>query len=432
MKAKKIIIPGIAVILIIALFLIARPVKAFKFYKDSHSGEYNSVMVSRYPLANFDFSSYEKYCMNTVCEAEASFPLLQSEFIFLALYRNPNISTVYVGIDYSSVDKIGLIEKLIDKRADINWEVNIAPLFIDDVQKLNNTDKLSSIKDFLLKYEAYPNIRVSAPALSNGIIFNPRSFDENGLVASQTIDYLVSDYYITAQNFEEKSSAFIEFADSYDKSDFPDMSDTTVILLGDSILKFSNGNDSIASLLGYFSNINVYDYSKGGASAAYHEGNDVPDANYQFEQLSALEDDIAFGKIQFSSIDKVFVCMDFGLNDFFNSHAINDGTLYSYECAFDSGIKAVSNLLPGCKIVILGATYTPQGDFENKVGNTLYAYLEASKRVADANNCLYLDNYNGLLIDKDNYPLYYDGDVHLNAYGRYVYTRHLTEFLKDR
>lgn len=446
-KKKKhpllILIPlTVLVILVIAL----KPIKMIQIISDLKGGNYNAVYVSQFDTSNFDFKSYEKFTLDYIYPVKVSAKsYTEMSEVLLTVIKICKIENVYIGLDFENLHNDKMLKFAISHTLNANYDINIEPVYSGNYEGVlqdtgsatqyrvaaNLSDEATkkrtdAITDLVSTYSAYENVKMSWPGWSKALIVNPANFDKSGLLADQTIDYLLDLYRITPENVSLRCSQYTEAIHEIKESAYPDLSDVTVVYISDSIIAKTNPEDSIPALMNLFCHTENIDLSVGGAMCA--AGGNQPD-NRLRNQIERIPTD----KLN-SSTNKILVVVNFGLNDFFNSAPAHGDDEYSYEFALKDGIWKIKDMLPGADIFIMSPTFVNSKAGEALSFNgtdVLEDYRDVAKSVAESTDCIYIDNFSELGVNHTNYPEYYVDETHPNQEGRLLYTENLIRHMQD-
>lgn len=424
-KKKAILIGAIAIVLLI-IVCILKPFSVIKFFNEINSGDYNSVYISQFNTENFDFESYKDFKLDTIAQIDvSSLSYLQMCEMLVVSLKSDKIEDIYLGIDFDQIHKSEMLRYVVCHNPNIHYEINIESIcFANEDDDFDNN--IEAVKYFVSDMGNCPNITIVWPGFSEAVAINSNNFDNNGLIKSLTLNYLYDIYYISPENVDEKCAMFYKAAENYRNVRCADLSDVTIIYLSDSIIGLTEPENSIPVLVNLLTGANNIDLSVGGAMCAYHPENSDNRMTHQIDKIPVSQ-------INESDTEKIVV-VNFGLNDFFWGIPASDGSDNSYEFWLECGVKRVQELIPDAHVIVMAPTYVAGAKGEKACFNgkdRLPDYRMAAERVAQNNNCSFIDNYTELGIDDNNYSFYYAGEVHLNENGRLLYALNLIDHIEE-
>ena len=424
MKKRTIIIIGIIAALAVLTILIVKPFKMAGIVGKIKKGDYNAVYVSSFSTANFQFEDYEKYATQKVLPVKVSGMFEMCEALAVSL-KFGDVENVYAGLSVNQIPAGGILPYLIEHTMNAGWNINIESRYAGDI-KGDGTRQTNAVKELVAKFEACENVTVVWPGFSEALLVNPMNFDSKGLTENQTIYYLMEDYVINKENVDKRCLEFENTLEGFKNGqyEFKDLSDLTIVYLGDSIIAKSVKENSIPSLMNYFCNTNNIDMTVGGATCTVNQKN--PD-NCLKEQIK----NIPMEKVT-DSDGRIAVVINIGLNDFFESVPATGNDEGTYENDLREHIFKVKELIPDAEILVMSPTFVhgPMGDKAFYNGEfDLEEFRETAASVAEETGCVYIDNFRELKFDDNNYLDYYEDDIHLNPRGRLKYAENLINHL---
>lgn len=424
---KRIAICIIAVLAVLAIGMISmlRPIKMIRVYSDLKSGEYQAIYVSQFPLDNYSMDDYQLFF------GEKFYPITVSDKSYLELCEVLALSYVcdvndrFVGLSFNGFHESKLLRKVIEKRIDNNWTFNIECLYAGKI-KSDFGKENTALCNFVDDYSSRGNILIGWMGWQEGIICNYNNFNEFGLLSDQTNDFFLGTYKLTSENVLKRCEELKRSVDSFRNNEYtyPDLSGTTVVYLGDSIIANSVPENSIPALLEQFCNTKSVDVSLGGATGGLvrNESND----NTFYTQIEK----VPFEELTESGEQIVFV-INFGLNDFFGGSPVYGEDEYSYSYAMKENIERIKEEIPTARIYIMSPTYVfghngikPEGGV-----NELEDFRQAAIEISEEFGAVYVDNYSDVGINDTNYSDYYVDDMHPNQQGRLMYARNLIGYI---
>lgn len=426
-KKFKFIILFIAIAVVLTgVISIFKPIKMLRIYSDLKSGEYQALYVSQFPLDNYSMEDYQVFF------GEKFYPITVSDKTYLelcevlAISYKCNVNDRFVGLSLNNLHESKLFDKIIEKRIDDKWTFNIECAFAGKVK--NDCGKeLTALCNLVDDYAYHDNFLIGWMGWQEGIIGNYNNFDDKGLRANQTNDFFLETYILKSDNVLDRCEEFKRSVSSFKNNEYtyPDLTGTTVVYLGDSIIANSVPENSIPALLEQHCGTKSVDLSVGGASCSVRPDGGRDNTFYeQFEQ-------IPFEQLKASKRQIAFV-INFGLNDFFNGSPAKGEDEYAYAFALRENIEKIREEIPDARIYIMSPTYVfgPNGIKPEGGINDLKEFRQEAKTTAEEIDAVYVDNYNDVGIDETNYSDCYVDDIHPNAQGRLMYARNLIRYMQ--
>lgn len=238
-----------------------------------------------------------------------------------------------------------------------------------------------------------------------------------------------------------KSNA--ENINSYEK-----ISDWNIVFLGDSITGLDKTSTSIPNIIHILSEANTFDLGIGGMAATTNETEkynlDVlvhalieKNTNLWNEEEKFTREFKRFVN-EYEETEKICFVINYGLNDYFKGYEVEDTEDYNnvetYAGALINGIDLLKSAYPYSKIVLMSPTYIydyEQGTKVNsEVGSVLSDYLRVSEKIANQKKVYFKNNYRDLNINRSNYAMYIDDEVHFNGKGRWIFAKQLMTYLE--
>ncbi|MGN0306148.1 MAG: SGNH/GDSL hydrolase family protein [Lachnospiraceae bacterium] len=211
----------------------------------------------------------------------------------------------------------------------------------------------------------------------------------------------------------------------------------SIVVFADSIWDGERGADGISERLEESLGVEVYNCSIGGTTAAVvSEPTDLREgwksyslnglmyiarkevsADSLLTDLPALEE---IKSIDFNEADYLIIA--YGLNDFFSRVDIYPNDMFdmsTYVGALRHAVAKMKETFPDLKIILVAPTYCELYDDPNE--ESLEAYAEAVRMVAQEYGTYFWDMYHELGINAQNKDQYLEDGVHLSAEGRKLY-----------
>jgi len=214
--------------------------------------------------------------------------------------------------------------------------------------------------------------------------------------------------------------------------------------------------------------INVYNGAIGGASSALRENIGFPFQSYSFamvskffqydnssyfengakdiaeERITYIEEPIRVLKsVDADALDYIIIC--YGTNDYFNQVPIESNWPQgeeAYKNSLSNGIERIKKRCPDAQILLCSpiyGNYEERDDFSGDSNTldlgygTLRAYVTAMEEVANEQGVVFINAYDGLGLNADNWTKYYYNDgVHPNMAGCRLYTELVAGYIEPQ
>lgn len=248
-----------------------------------------------------------------------------------------------------------------------------------------------------------------------------------------------TDFFVTpAADVETVADELLARIKNYDTDKYaaPDLSDTNLVVIGDSIFGNYGGKTSIQGALHDLTGMNVYVHAQGGMTAS-----------------SKLVGEIMGGKLDVASIDEelksadessVIFLVEFGLNDFFEQYELDDPANPMNDETFAGGLRKGLGMIKehyhNAKIIVTAPGYLANEDYfaetEGPLNNTLQAYRDTAKSVAETEEVYFYDLSERVKVNSANYAYYMDTHYdeifcHYNENGRLLVARALADYINE-
>lgn len=436
------------------------------------------LLISMLPTENFSAEDFEYYRGISTVKASHRFENLYDIRDFLtSIDVCPNnvyivSDPVYLGSLYGfHAFLYGMAYKntllsVIREHTDTMYEILLPYYSLEYWNRLSDQERenaIASLRDFVNIFYGEPNVRLYFAGGEEWLIANPGNYETenccNEAVTRKIIAFTFSNasYLLTPEKMESKFSLICNLAENissvslfseYDLMKPVDLSDTDIVFFGDSVIGNFTDSTSIPGVIAGLSNARVYNLGVGGTAATFNgnpedlslvtmvnlfldkDSSRIPEdkqAKYSMEEYIS---DHAGGTAR----NTCFI-LNYGLNDFFSGMPIdisqNADESACYTGAFRSAVALLKEAYPDSRIILLTPTYSIRGEggtvSQSSYGGTLYDYVNAVIRVADETNVEYIDNYNDLGFDQNNFAIYLQDDCHPNELGRYIIGRHILQ-----
>ena len=218
-----------------------------------------------------------------------------------------------------------------------------------------------------------------------------------------------------------------------------------IVVFGDSIWNAGRGENGISEQIMEQLNVEIYNCSIGGTSAAVDGENtrlDIWDsksfngmvyiANGLIEPEELIAEDKAcevIRDVNFEEID--YAIVSYGLNDYFMDIPVYPSEYYdmnSYVGALRHGVRKLQKQYPNIEVILTSPTYCEwfKGERQYELGT----YTENARSVANELELHFLDMYHALGSNPDEKTECLSDGVHLNDEGLTLYANWVIEYLK--
>lgn len=451
----KIFIPaGLFVAILIAaaviFFLHIFPKDMRADYKRLSTESYDTVFLSMYPIDNYEEESYTYWrAMDAIVTSHEIPNLFTLKNYLKKVNEAGTVTTVYLGVLPEKIDASELAGLLLSY-PDMRFEVILPYPELDYWLTLSEEEcdgLLQTYRDFIPPLLNHGNI---APYFFGGaewLIANPANYEDTFLTNEEISETLMlhsdvdHDYVLTAATQPLPTAPIDNLADLIERYRaesiaYPDLSDWTIVFMGDSVIGNYAKTNSIPGVVGGLTGANVYNLGYGGGSATeFSDDNasliDVVNALIR-KDLSGLPEDTQLYSgmeqyIQDSPTGKLCVVINYGLNDYFSGAALSSDDPYdihSYAGAFRTSIETLREACPDVRILLNTPNFTIL--FENGTQyrfdqtHTLSDYADALIAISGEMDVAVLDNFNELGINADNFHNYLSDECHPNELTRYL------------
>lgn len=322
-------------------------------------------------------------------------------------------------------------------------EIAVADAYYE--QLLGFYENLAPYSNVVFYYFGDVDWLISNPAnYVDGMICNR---DVNTHLMTQT---LASDDYMVDEDGLDPLLEKVQKRVTREKITPPDsypMPDTAIVFMGDSILGNFKGSLSIPGFVGGLSGANTYNFAVGGTTAS----SETADTEEGFHQMLSyflngegmIEHENANAEIErfkkeYRKNQKLCFVIGFGLNDYFTGRVVAttpDADITTFYGALKSGILRIKEVYPNAEFVLLTPPYVLSFEYgsliQSDVGGNLLAYVETVAAVAEDLEVIWIDQFYGLDIYKDNVLDYLLDDCHYNEKGRILMARNMLPYLYD-
>lgn len=457
-NSKKTLLLFIIIVIIIAaaaaIFLYLFPKERRADYSRLSSEKYDTVFLSMYPIDNFHEEDFAYWRGLTTVKTSYEIP----DYATLKSYLNVIgksgniINTIYLGVQPEDISSDKLAS-LLQTYPGVRFEIILPNPSLDYWLKLSDSEcntKLNAYRDFTLPLLQYENMAVYYFGATEWLIANPANYTGDFLTtekAALTI-MLNADRDHAFLLDVDKTDAALEYLAAYIAENritppaYPDMSNHSIICLGDSVIANYDGSTSIAGVLEGLTNAQVFNLALGGGSAT-----EAPDNNCS---MNDIIDTLITGNISALPLntesphdarllenlsvyletetreDLCFV-INYGLNDYFSGLPVssdNPFDIYTYSGAIRTAVSKIQNAFPNARILLMSPNFTAYygngTEHRFEATHTLQDYADTVVALANELNVILVDNYNELGINADNHFQYLADGCHPNEKGRFL------------
>ncbi len=446
----------------------AEEIRQYDMKRIEH-GSYEGAFFSMYPIDHFradDFTTFYAWTPVMSSAPISSMPML-SEYLNALFSSDNSVSHVCLGLDpYQIWQSCGgnmqeLYEELhhyllpyFDKNPSIHFYIILSYPSLDYYLSLKRQallESLVSCRKLLPFFDAYENVRVYFPGAEEWLIANPANYEGdflvNSLVSHMITAFLYSDQLLVspanAGSYLNRLISLI-YREQLNNTVYPDFSQMQMVFLGDSVIGNYGGSLSIPGVVAGLSNASVYNYAIGGTHATLSEEHDnsflMAIDDFLAKQLPPSQDSPAFPyEEQTRSHKELCFLIHYGLNDYFNGYPVENPEdpwdVHTFSGALRTGIRKIREAYPEAHILLMTppfCSYFSNGtEINQEGGGRLTDYVNAVVETAQSEDVLYMNNYDGLGINAENYETYLADGCHLNELGRFLLGYQIVFALQD-
>lgn len=461
-SGKKVIvfIIVVAVLTLAALiFLRLFPKERREDYSRLSAENYDSVFLSMYPIDNFHEEDFAHWRGMTIVKTAYEIP----DFATLKDYLNTIgksgniIHTIYLGVLPEKIpsDKLA---SLLQGYPGVHFEIILPNPSLDYWLNLSDSEcdaTLNAYRDFTLPLLQYSNMSLYFFGASEWLISNPANYSDLFLTAEKAS--------LTIMLNADRDHAFLLDIDKTEAAleqlnaliaqnrtspiSYPDMTDSTIIFLGDSVIGNYDGSTSIPGVVEGLTNAHVFNLGIGGSSATKTPDNNIslPDiidglirGDFSMLPLKASEpqdaqllENLSLHLETETPEDLCFV-INYGLNDYFTGSPITSADpfdVYTYAGAIRTAVSQIKEAYPHSQILLMSpnfTTYYGNGtEYRFEATHTLQDYADTVNSLAEELNLTLIDNFNELGINATNHLAYLSDGCHPNEAGRFLIGRRI-------
>ena len=212
------------------------------------------------------------------------------------------------------------------------------------------------------------------------------------------------------------------------------LSGKTIVCYGDSIWGLCQDETGVAKMVEKMTGATVINSAIPGSTASKLEKTEeLSDKKSLMEIVESLNEQ------ETEVLDNAdYLIIAYGLNDYFSGIPANGEE--SFESYLNYAIDFFKDRYPDLQIVLVGQTYCQvysygvvetDSDTKNYGGGIGMDYVKATERVAKEKEVLFVNMYEELPMNEWNGKLYLDDATHLNAKGRRMYAKVISEYILD-
>lgn len=448
----KIMISAIFICIVIFLFLFFRkPSALLEDYKNIASRRYEIVFLSMYPVSARLEEDFQHYWGQPAFQASYCIPefSIVEQYLERIAASGNAVTAAYLGIRPDKAD-IRQLQTLVDRYPSITFEV-ILPYpssgYWTGLREGQYQKILSAYSAFLSGVPDVSNARFYFPGSQKWLIGNPDNYEDK-LRATESTDRTVlyackaeNPCYVTAQNASSFSQALTDLTLAVRTAPkaLPDLSDCRFVFFGDSVIGEYTDATSIPGVVKGLTRATVYNCGLGGNSAAtdpkapinlpgiaeaFAKGDlaALPPDSQVYRGIDAYLSDSTSGK-------KLCFVINYGLNDYFQGHAISSRQDPYDPATFSGAIRTAVGTLrsyfPDARIILCTPSYCrifQNGTEPHGTGSyVLDDYVDAVLSLSQELGTDVVDSYHDFGIGADNWASYLLQDqVHPNAAYRYL------------
>lgn len=317
------------------------------------------------------------------------------------------------------------------------------------------SQRLDSFRAFVDVLGTYENVLLYYVGSQEWLVGNPANYIEgqaNEEIAKKLtlLCFCDHEYVITPVNADVMLQELGQLLkqEKEDPAEYMDLSDYTIVFMGDSVFGNFEGSHSIPGVVEGLTNAACYNLAIGGIPASVDPGA-AYSLPYMVETLinggdPALEVSDAYAVRLQNYLDaqkrsKLAFVLNFGLNDYFGGHPVDredKNDTATFAGALRAGITMLQEAYPDALIIVQTPSYVnyfaegTEVRCEDGTNRVLIDYIAAAAAVAEETGVYCFDNYHGFM-DGSNYEQYLADGCHPNDYGRLVFGTRLIRFMED-
>ncbi len=421
--------------------------------------DYDGVILSTFAPDCFNVEDFSHYRGVSMVRADHAFVNLADigDYLDCCFASNEKVSTVYIGLDPYQIsglyghhaslyarDYKKYLTDQVSRHPKVAFEVLLPFCSLEVLHTLSESELarlVEAYRNFVNICAPYENVTIYFAGFEEWLIANPGNYDDAGGYRAETISAVVvktfegGRYELNGGNMEERFASMTELAQAAPANDIPDLSQWCLICFGDSIFEYNAGSFSVPGVVAGLSGARVYNCGQGGTPAAETYGERLSlgqmVSHFSERDLSGLEekDNFVSGLTAYmeEAHEERNVCfiLNFGLNDYFEGHPIEDPAdpynITTFAGALRSGIRDLQKSYPDAEILVLTPTYTSYfsggKDVMDEGGGALTDYVDAVLQVAEDMDVYCVNNYADSGINAENEEQYLADGCHPNETG---------------
>lgn len=442
-------------------------------YERLSTEDYTSVFFSTFPINNYTEYDFEYYRAIYPIKSAYCIPNINilTNYLSLIRQRGTEINSVYLGVrpDRISADDI---LTLIEDWRDVSFEIIIAYpslAYWNSLKPEEYNAQMDSYKDFVVtlmsagQNDAWmqENFSLYFYADTEWLVANPTNYESNfdvnaGISHSLSLySDRLHDYYLTADNCEEKLSSFEQLVSESRAnaaagiSLYPDLSDWDVVFLGDSLTAYRE-TSSIPDAFSGLTGAHVYNCAQGGSLATAN----MPNAT--FPGIPELVDHFINGNADaFDSESLIYAgihkyaqnadsqrrqcfVINLGMNDYLCGsplYADDPYDINTYSGALRTAIETLQKTYPDATIALMSPNVTT--NFENgtiaqsEAGGIFADYVDVLESLSREYHIPFYNTYAELEINGYNTQEYLSDGCHPLERTRFLMAQGLAKLFWD-
>lgn len=441
-------------------------------YQRIRSERYDSVLLSMFPVDNYEEESFAYWRGQTLLKASGSCPNLNVLRSYLErIARSGNeISCIYLGVlpDRLSADELS---RLLAQYPSVHFQVMLPYPSMDYWRGLSDAgteEQLAAYREVTdtLIWQENVSVYLFTP---EWLLCNPANYEDDFLTSPDISLTLMLNcdqehsYVLTPENTEEAFTAFRALLETERSAptSWPDLSDCRIVFFGDSVIGNYTDSASIPGVVNGLTGAAVYNCGYGGNHATYNgtgitlpgiadalvqrDLSELPADQQVYRGIAAFLQDTS-GEESGTDSDSSRLCfvINYGLNDYFNRFPISSEDPYdigTFEGALRTAVRTLQDAYPDARILLMTPNYTSYSDAasdsdsaadpeESGAADPLPDYVNAVLSVGAERGVTVLDNYAELGIDRTNHGSYLLDGVHPNEATRFTIGRRIALALR--
>ena len=371
-------------------------------------------------------------------------------------------AVIYAGIDPMMIEKLSgdldletyvgkKKESIIDAHKDTVFNIILPYYYIGHYASYSEPD----ISDMRNKYNKFvsllsdsENVKIHFMNETEWICSNKCLFNEGSDISvkpensKRIAANILTEAHVTApEDFADRFSDFETTVLELDMSlqETADLSDTCVVIFGDSIFDLVRDDSSIQNVFSGYSGASVLNYSIGGVPAARIITDGYPEImGGELKDIETIKKDIS---AEMTEKKRLIFILEFGINDYLRSTPISNPEDYYDADTFEGALaRAIDTEIlyewPDAEILIMGPGLVGLNDFGRipyiEGGHTLQEYRNCSADLAEQRGFKYMDLSEYLGFTEEDFDSYFYADmIHYNELGRLTAGFKLIEFIDN-